>query len=250
MRSPWILGALAALLPACGGRQVPERPHRSQAEHLAAASEHDRRAAREDLARDRAAAERASWDDPAAYSCGDVVLNDQLTTGGQRLTSWMPCWDFSEEAQLRHRWRAQVERQAAAEERARATALARTERAACRGIPDRELTHSVFAHTQEIAEVIPHRDTGRIHGVRIVFKPVLGLTAGWVEQAIRCQQARFATLGRPATPNDPSLIEGAEVTVTEREGHVEVLVTSPSDVDAQIALDRAQELMREQTATR
>ena len=35
--------------------------------------------------------------------CGDPVLNDQLTTGGQRVTTWQPCFDVGDEAAVDQR---------------------------------------------------------------------------------------------------------------------------------------------------
>jgi hypothetical protein len=61
------------------------------------------------------------------------------------------------------------------------------------------IEHSPFAHRQEIAEIIPHRERGQIRGVRIVFKPVVGLSPAWMEQAIACHRARFERLGEPPT---------------------------------------------------
>jgi hypothetical protein len=104
----------------------------------------------------------------------------------------------------------------------------------------------------EIAEVIPHRERGEVRGVRIVFKPVLGLSPAWMEQAIACHRARFERLGEPADylADDPTLVPGAEATVSLHAGHLEVLVETRDDVAAHVALGRAQDLVRARTAVR
>jgi len=237
------------IVGACGGSQpqLVGRQPKTWADHITEAEQHEENA----IAHERAVAEADGPSDPAAYACGDTVLNDQLTSGGEQLTSWMPCWDLAEESAIGHRALARKERAAAKEDREMAASLARTERQYCRGIPDRELSHSPFAHQKAIAQIIPHRQSGEIHGVRIVFKPVPGLTAGYMTQAIACQRARYLVLGKPVEqPEDPTLLDGAEVTVTTRDGHLEVLVWVESAVDGSIALARARELLQPRTAER
>ncbi|HEU4734018.1 MAG TPA: hypothetical protein VFT22_39270, partial [Kofleriaceae bacterium] len=126
------------------------------------------------------------------------------------------------------------------------------ELAACRGLSPRELEHSPFAHRKEIAAVIPHRVTGTLRGVRVVWKPVPGLTAPWMRQAIACHRARFERLGEPTVymPDDPTLVAHADVTVEQRGDHLEVLIETPDDTAGRVALERARDLVRPQTAVR
>jgi hypothetical protein len=161
---------------------------------------------------------------PANYQCGDVDMSDQLTSGGQRMVPMVPCWDPAEEAAERHRVAALRLEHKAREERRAAADLVETELAACRGISPDEIDHSPFAHRRAIAEVIPHREGGEIRGVRIVFKPVTGLSAAWMERAIGCHRARFERLGEPAAylADDPTLVPGATATVSVHSGHLEV----------------------------
>jgi hypothetical protein len=121
---------------------------------------------------------------------------------------------------------------------------------ACRGIAKRDLERSPFSHRREIAEVIPHREGTTVRGVRLVFKPVPGLTATWMTQAIACQRARFERMGEPAgyLPEDPSLVAKATTKVELRDGHIEVSIESRDDVNATVALARAQDLLRPRTA--
>lgn len=186
------------------------------------------------------------------YTCGDVALSDQSTSGGERLVPSVPCWDIAEENAAHQRYLAAREQQRADRERRTATHMVETELAACRGLPARELEHSPFAHRRAIVSVIPHRETGTLRGVRIVFKPVPGLTATWMRQAIACHRARFERLGEPPTylPEDPTLLARATATVELRNGHIEVTIASTDDLSARVALDRARDLVGPRTAGR
>jgi len=109
---------------------------------MASAREHDQNAEAHELAAGEVELQRG----PGTLACPDLTLNDQLTTGGiGRVTDWQPCWDVTEEADMRHRYAADAERRAAQRERQGAAQLARAEMAACRGIPEPERQHSVFA---------------------------------------------------------------------------------------------------------
>lgn len=190
---------------------------------------------------------------PDRYSCGnDGGLSDQVTSGGERLLPTVPCWDVAEENAQHQRYLAAREERIARTERREATAMVETELAACRGLSAREIEHSPFAHKKEIAAVIPHRDAGTVRGVRIVFKPVPGLTAAWMRQAIACHRARFERLGEPAAyfPEDPTLVAKADATVDMSSGHLEVLIVADDPTAARVALERAQELFHPRTAGR
>jgi len=210
------------------------------------AARHDQKAEHHD----KAAAELPRAQSPENYACGDSVLNDQQTTGAEPITSWMPCWDPEEEALEAHRSAAAHERRTAREERAQAVALARIELASCRGIPPRELAHSPLVHRKAIAEVIAHDESGEPRGVHIIFKPVAGLNARWMERAIACHRARAAVLGQEGGSPDPTLVPGAEVTVTEDRGRVHVYIHTADSDSGALALSRARALAGSQTATR
>ena len=180
------------------------------------------------------------------------MLNDQAVSGGERLTTMVPCWDMAEEAEHARR---DHESSESDELRAREPdrgALAAASLVHCKGIPERELTHSPFAHKKAIAEVIPHRREGELHGVRIVFRDVPGLTADWMRQAIECHRARHESLGRPAgyMPEDPALVDGAEVRVTQSGNVIQVFILTPEPVAGRLAFERANELLRPKAAVR
>nr|HEX4318113.1 hypothetical protein [Kofleriaceae bacterium] len=190
-----------------------------------------------------------------AFACGDTVLNDQLTTGGARVTSWMPCWNVEEE-----RRQHAIDLELAAEDHAHeaaatadrvAQALVDREAAACARVPLAEREHSPFAHRREISDVKPQVVDGVVHGVVVRFAPVRGLTAAWMEQDIACHQAHVAVVGHvPAgLADDPTLMPDAEVHVVAKRGVVTVTVTERSPAEGERALALMQK-HAPQTATR
>lgn len=240
----------SCLAAACAGPRPQLASHpKGYAEHMAAADAHDERADEHRQAGHVPDSQRTSG---AGYQCGDTVMADQATSGGERLVQATPCWDTSEELASHHKYLADREQRAARDERRAAETLVVTELAACRGLPAAELEHSPFSHRRAIAQVIPHRDAGKLRGVRVIFKPVPGLTAAWMRQAIACHRARFERLGEPATylPEDPSLVARATTQVELRHGHLEVTIEVADDVQAAVALDRAEDLVRARTAKR
>jgi hypothetical protein len=197
----------------------------------------------------RRAAEHPGSTPGDSYTCGDTVMNDQATTGGQRLTWAVPCWDTGEEKIAHEEYMTQL-----AAERASADAerdqraddrLVKEEQAACAGLAQSEIEHSVFSHRREIADVIPHHEGDNLRGVRIVWKSVPGLTASWMRQSIACHRAQYERLGEPTlfAAKDPTLVARATVTVAEHDGHLEVLVETADPVASQLALDRANDLV-------
>lgn len=216
---------------------------------MQAAQQHDQRAAEEE----QIASTNEIDAGKGAYNCGDPILNDQLTTGPYHVTTWQPCFDVHEEASEHARYVAAREHEAARAHRKAAAELVHQQEVACAGIPTREREHSMFAHHREISDVIPHRVAGRLAGVWIVFKPVPGMNADWVRRDLACQRARWAVHGEApeAAAESPALIAGAQTQVFDNDGHVEVLVTTPDEEGAQVALERAKSALGpEQTAQR
>jgi hypothetical protein len=170
-------------------------------------------------------------------------LNDQLTSGGLPVTTWMPCWNVQEETRQR-----EIDMQLAGEQRedeershgARvADALVGREAAACARVAPIERTHSPFVHRNEIISVLPHKVAGVLRGVTVTFRAVPGLDAGWMRRDIACHQAHVAVVGHvpPELAGDPTLINGAEVMVREsRDGLLTVTVTEQTLAAAQRAL--------------
>lgn len=229
MRVSSVLGSL--LIVACGG------PRATRPDTLTAGEQQ--------------ATVRETPGGASTYQCGDAVLNEQITTGSEPLTTFIPCWDMEEEAEHARQHRARESALVRARETHRG-ALAAAELVHCKGIPERELTHSPLSHRRAIAEVVPHRRGGKLEGVRILFRPVPGLTADWMRRAIACHQARHASLGRPDNylPEDPTLVAGAEIRVLEHAGAVQVFVSTPDATAGRIAFERANELLHPKAATR
>lgn len=218
---------------------------------MAAADEHTRQA---EQAEERRVASLPHRDpiSPAGYQCGDVALSDQTTSGGERLVQTVPCWNIQEESADHARLIAAREREYARASRAAAANLVAAELAACRGVSARDLRRSPFSYRRDISAVIPHRETGTLRGVRIVFKPVLGLTEGWMRRVIACHRARFERLGEPASyfPEDPTLLAGATATVEARGNHLEVVIVVDDETNAHVAVARARDLVTQRTAIR
>ena len=171
------------------------------------------------------------------YACDNDVLNDQLTTGGLRVTTWTPCWNIDEEARVHQQHRAPRLRVAQQID----PQLERAAAEACASISAREQEHSPFAHRVELVRAEPVRERGELRGVRVVFAKVPGLDAAWLRADIACHQALWRMYGSdPADAvDDPTLVRGARVAVGERGDEVEVVVTSDARGAAEIALERA-----------
>ena len=243
-----MLATLATV--ACGSSHEPVARHpEGYAARMEAADEHSERA---DQYRQATKLPDTSSATPQGYNCGDTVMSDQLTSGGARIVQAAPCWDPAEEHAAHQRYLAAREHKLAQEARRSANHMVETELAACRGLSPQELEHSPFAHRREIAAVVPHRVTGALRGVRVVWKPVPGLTADWMRSSIACHRARFERLGEPPIyfPEDPTLVARSTVTVEQRGNHVEVQIETADDMTGQVALERALDLVRPRTAVR
>jgi hypothetical protein len=241
---------LTVLAAACARSNEPLARHpKGYAATMQSAEAHQERA---DRHREASRLPDSAREPGERYSCGDTALIDQATSGGERLMPTVPCWDVAQENAEHQRYLAAREERIARTERRAATAMVETELAACRGLSTRELEHSPFAHKKEIAAVIPHRQSGALRGVRIVFKPVPGLTAAWMRQAIACHRARFERLGEPAgyLAEDPTLVAGSSTTVDEQSGHLEVLIETGDATSGRVALDRARDLIGQRTVAR
>lgn len=224
---------LLAGLTACAAAPpvTPAQPL-SAAEHRAQADEHDQRASR------HGAAAQEQADDVDGYACGDTVLADQATTGGERLGFAMPCWNTHAEASYEHRRAAEHERSEAMRHRALARELEIAEREKCAGLPANELDHTPFWHRADVARVERIVEGGRLRGARVTFRPVAGLTVDWLRHALQCHRARAATLGWTSTymGYDPSVLAAATTSVTANGKDIAVeIVSNDPDVAAVIA---------------
>ena len=117
------------LVAACGGAaHVPTEHRLGVADHRIAAAAHEARAATHEA---EAQEHLAS---PGGYVCGDAVLADQLTSGGERIAFAIPCWNTDLDAGREHQRAAHRERAEAARHRIVASHLASVERRSCTGM--------------------------------------------------------------------------------------------------------------------
>ena len=237
MRTPLLL---VALVSACGpSASIPHRPLGVQ-DNLAEADHHEGDA---DLHENQAGeAGRRTVQERAA--CGDRVLADQVTSGGERLLGRSPCWTAAED-EARHRELAADLRADAAVHRARARELAQAEKDACAGMPADELDHTPFFHRADVATVAALVENGRVRGARIRFRAVPALTGDWLREAIACHQARAAALGWPEEhfAYDPTMVPGTSVTVEDDGAAIRVIIRADDDLAAQVAYGRAEDLL-------
>lgn len=214
---------------------------------MAAADEHERRA--DEHARAAADAEQRIGD-TSSWSCGDTVIDDQATSGGQRIITpgggrQTPCWNLADEEVQQQRRLASREYKAAQRDRRLAGRLLDHQLASCSALTATEREHSPFVHVHSIAEVVPHREGGHVRGVWVVFDAVPGLTASWMSAAIACHRARYATFGKPGDyeAEDPTLVEGTTAYVQQRgDGKVGVLIVAETDDAGAVVLSRARAL--------
>ncbi len=221
----------------------PSEP-KSYGERMAEANQHDRDAA----VHDRQAAEARKRVDPTGVTCGHPVVAtvaDQSTSGGERISSWVPCWSVERDAANFHAAEADRLHREARVDRAVARNLLEAETQLCRSVPASELTHTPFSHHEDVAAVEPYIEGGKTRGARIHFKPVRGLDAVWMRQTLRCHRARAATYGYDPTymAYDPSMLGSVSVTVTDHAGAVDVVVLGDDEVTAAVVVARAQGLL-------
>jgi hypothetical protein len=239
---------LSELPPGPAPHPDSEEP-KSWDELIEEAREHEQRA--ESHALTAEAAETA----PQTFKCaGDPLLSEQLTSGTEPLTHWTPCWDTRFAAVPHQRFLANKELLAAEQDLARAASMAEEERDACGGLAEENLERSLFSRADDVAEVIRIVDGDEVRGARIVLAADPDLEAQWVAKRIACHRARFAMLGMNPRymPSDPTLVADTQVTVTERDGRIEVTILGEDDLAANVALGRATDLAAraEQTARR
>jgi hypothetical protein len=211
---------------------------------MAEAAEHDREA----TVHERQAGDARARVDSSGIQCGNPVIGpitDQSTSGGERISSWLPCWSVERDAARHHQAEADRLHREAMIDRAVARNLVAIEREFCAVLPPGELTHTPFYHREDVAAVEPYVEGGKVKGARIHFKAVEGLDANWMRQALTCHRARAAVVGYDPKymDYDPTMLADVNVAVTERKGRVDVLVRSDGEITAAVVLARAKALV-------
>lgn len=234
--------ALATLV-ACGGsnqNEVPKRPM-SVAQHEAAAQEHDEEAeAHERLY--QPAEERTSGQ---PIECIDQPLAGIPYSGTEPMQVMRPCWTADQNPTTHHLREAARHREEAARHRGEAKKLLGAEQDACAGLGEDAIAHSPFFHDEDIVSLEPVREDGVVRGFRAVFREVPGLSAGWLERAVRCHQTRAAVMGYSSTfmPYCPITVGPNQATVKEGEAGIIVVLTSEKSEVAAAMLGRARDLV-------
>ncbi len=234
------------MISGCASSPAPVEPAapKSYSERMAEANRHEQDAA----VHDREAAEARARVGTTGIACGHPVVStvaDQSTSGGQRISSWVPCWSVEREAASFHAAEADRLHREARVDRAVARNLLEAETQLCQILPTGEFTHTPFLHHEDVAAVEPYVENGKTKGARIHFKAVRGLDANWMRQALRCHRARAATIGYDPKymAYDPAMLANVNVTVTETGGTVDVVVRSDDEITAAVVASRAKALL-------
>lgn len=234
---PWLL------LAACSSpARIPPR-QLGVTEHLTEADQHEAAARRHDLLAADAEARRRH---DAGIICGDRALATQATSGGEVLTPRPPCWTTESDAIERHRTAAAHLRADARAHRAVARQLVGGAHAACESLPENELVTSPFSHRDDILTVEAVIDGDRVRGARILFAPVEGLTAAWLERSLACHQALAASGGYDAAymPHSPAVVAGAAISAEDTALGPVVVIRSDDPAVALSIYGRAEDLLR------
>ncbi len=227
------------LAAACASSpRLPPRPLGVD-QNLDEARRHEDEAARHD----RIASETATTG--ATYACGDVVMAEQPHTGNDPVVILTPCWQNEAAVIERHRDEAERLRADARAHRARAHELRSVEATSCATMPASELTHTPFAHHEDIAAITAETDGDEVRGARIRFRPVEGLTADWLRTALACHHARAAVIGYDPDylSYDPSVLAGAVTEVVDDPDGITVVIHAQDDATALVIYGRAEDLI-------
>ena len=104
-----------------------------------------------------------------------------------------PCW-----SPIQDLYSANWESKAAKDHRRWASQLRKVERTACEGLGETDILQDPFTRSSDIIAVSELREGNQLHGARIEFRKVAGLSVDWLNRSLRCHQARAAALGYPA----------------------------------------------------
>ncbi len=218
---------LCLVTVSCAG---PQKNHEhtplSVDEHRRQADEHDVQA---DINRGRM--ESGSGEGAVDVRCYDQ--GPPLNIGSEKVAVMKPCWTRPEENAAYAR-AAEREHKAAKEHRAWAQLLIDVEQAACKGLGEVESHTSPFLRKPDILSVEEYRESGELHGAKIRFRKVKGLSKDWFGKSIRCHQARSATLGyaKDFMIHCPLVLEKTSVSITEEEKSVTIILRSTDPVVA------------------
>lgn len=236
-RIPHLLAA--ALLVSCGGGTAAQPERLSVAQHEAEAQRHEQEAREHERLY---AQSRQAEGNP--IQCYDQRTPDP-STGGEPMRVLRPCWT-SEQRPSRHQLdEARKDHQEAARHLSVAASMLRTERAACEGLGDEEISHGPFFHRDDILRVEEVRLDGELHGARVLFSKVPGLDAPWLRRAIACHQARAASMGYDPKQMSycPLMVAPTTTTVEDMGGVVAVTIVARRGWEIAAVVGRAKALI-------
>lgn len=237
--------AALVIVASCGPPRTTDPGHPgalSAQEHQAEAVRHEHEA------EEHAAAYQPPEEHPTlgkVPECFDQPLAGVPTSGTEDLPLIVPCWTAPYDRRDYHRRIAEDNLRAAQEHRARAAELIGTERRACAGLGQNEISHSPFFHREDITAVKPYQEEGELRGARVYFRKVPGLTTPWLRHAIGCHQARAAVMGYSThfQPYCPLALEGVAASVHETKRGFEVVLRADDELTAAAVLGRAEDLL-------
>ncbi len=139
------------------------------------------------------------------------------------------CWASVTNPTELHLAVAEAHRRRAADHRAAAAELGKTEERACTGVAPEDRDLSPFEHVEDIAGVEP-RTTGAV----VTFRAVPGLTVESLQRVVDCHLARNASLGHevPEMANCPLVPKGAEARVSSTGTGFAVTIRSDDPITA------------------
>ena len=176
----------------------------------------------------------------------DLALVHVSTTGNEPVSLQRPCWSVLAQNNERHR-RVALRLLADAEEhRKDAARLVDAETQACKGLGEHSVGASPFYYAQDILKVEELRESGTLHGARVLFRKVPGLSIGTMSKMIECHQARAAALGYASDfqAYDPLSLPAVATSVSQDDEGIWVRLRSDEHATALAILGRANDCSR------
>ncbi|MHB8420314.1 MAG: hypothetical protein ACYDCL_19750 [Myxococcales bacterium] len=222
-----LVGFVLAASIGCASAPVPEH-HPSAAAYESQASAERAEAARQERAYDPNAGVRR-----------------QSCEGKSDLGS--ACWTSELNPTAEHLREAARLRREAARDRARSNELREAEAKSCAGVSEADRDEGPFIHREDIASVAPvyspaeGSESPRLLGARVTFRPIWGLTIGFLQRVVDCHLARSNALGNqlPDLPDCPMATPGTRASVVQTAQGFAVTLTSDDPASAREILRRA-----------
>jgi|GEM_PF-5632774 len=189
----------------------------------------------------RAAAEKAKQDEDAMgpAQCFDDPVTEQGSSGGEGYQPPRKCWAPYDRPSAKLGREAKWHEEEAASHKRIARQLRDDERDACKTLSADD--PNPFSRPEAITSVEPHRESGELRGVRVVFRADDGRTGRLLESRLQCHLARLAAQGFPDDHRDPVAVLDAETLVSGDESDIVVVIRVPAALGQEV-LNRAKAL--------